>query len=402
MREMRARRLAPLLFAIIVLVSAAWLLRPYAHGLSFVVRAAGVEGTARRVAAFDTTATSEREIIIPTGSGPLRARVYEPSRPPRRSALLVSGLHPAGIDEPRLVELARHLSGSGLTIVTPDISELSHFELTPTITDAIEQAGAWLSGEAALAPDHQVGLMGIGVSGGLSIVAAGRPAMAGRVAFVLSFGGHDDLPRVLRYLCTGVEPRPSNQLRLKADTTRGDPTAFVLPPDPYGLAGLLLGLAHRVVPAAQVEPLRDAIRRFLSAPPRALADARQADAEVESLRPAAKRMPEPSATLLRYVYARDVAHLGARLLPHVNAYGGDPSLSPSRSPKPSVPVFLLHQADDNFVPAVESEYLAEALHGHAPVRLLLSGLAFPAEGDRRMDTGEVLKLAGFWGDLMSR
>ena len=124
--------------------------------------------------------------------------------------------------------------------------------------------------------------------------------------------------------------------------------------------------------------------------------------ELESLRAAAKRMPEPSATLLRYVNERDVAHLGARLLPHVDAYGGDPSLSPSRSPKPSAPVFLLHRADDNVVPAVESEYLAEDLRGHAPVRLLISGLASHAEADRRMGTGEVLKLAGFWGDLLSR
>jgi hypothetical protein len=399
---MRVRRLAPLLFALAVLVAAAWLMRPYAHGLSFVVRAAGVDGTTRRIADLDATATSEREITIPIDSGPLRARVYEPSRSRRRAALLVPGLHPAGIDEPRLVGLARHLSGSGVTIVTPEISELSHFELAPTITDAIEQAGTWLSSETALAPDHQVGLIGIGISGGLSIVAAGRPAMAGRVAFVLSFGGHDDLPRVLRYLCTGVAPRPSNQVRLKADTTSEDPTAFVRPPDAYGLAGLLVGLAHRLVPPGQVEPLRDAVRRFLSAPPQDVADAPQAGTESESMLAAAKRMPEPSATVLRYVYARDVAHLGARLLPYVNAYGGDPSLSPSRSPKPSVSVFLLHKADDNFVPAVESEYLAEALHGRAPVRLLISGLASGAEGDRAMRTGEVLKLAGFWGDLLSR
>jgi fermentation-respiration switch protein FrsA (DUF1100 family) len=112
-------------------------------------------------------------------------------------------------------------------------------------------------------------------------------------------------------------------------------------------------------------------------------------------------MPEPSATLLRYVYARDGAHLGARLLPYVNAYAGDPALSPSRSPKPSVPVFLLHGADDNVVPAVEAEYLAEELRGHAPVRLLISAAATPA-GERGLHIGNALKLAGFWGDLLSR
>jgi dienelactone hydrolase len=399
---MRARRLAALLFAIAVLAAAAWTARPYARGLSFVIRAAEVTGTARRLTDFDATATREREIAIPTLRGPLRARIYEPSRPRHRAALLVAGLHPAGIDEPRIVGLARHLSGSGLTIVTPDIPELSRFEIAPAITDAIEQAALWLSSDAELAPDRKVALMGIGFSGGLSAVAAGRPSMVDRVAFVFSSGGHADLPRVLRYLCTGVEPRPGHQIRLKANTTQQDPAAFVRPPRDDGVAVVLLGLAHRLVPPAQVEPLRAAVRRFLSASQLARVDKTQADRDFESLRETAKRMPEPSARLLRYVSERDVAHLGTRLMPYVGAFGGDPALSPSRSAKPSAPVFLLHGIDDNVIPPVESEYLAEDLRGHAPVRLLLSGLITRAEADPPMPAGDLLRLAGFWGDLLSR
>ena len=406
---MHARRLAALLFAVVALVSAAWLSRPYVHGLSFVIRAAETEGTLRRLADLDTTATDEREIEIPAVRGPMRARLYEPSRPRRRAALLVSGLHAAGIDEPRLVAMARHLSGSGLTIVTPDIPELSRFEITPAITDAIEQAALWLSSDGALAPDHKVGLMGINFSGGLSAVAAGRPSIAGRVAFVFSFDGHADLPRVLRYLCTGVEPRPGNQVRLKADTTEEGVGGGRLPPDqPFvrpphhdGVAVILLGAAHRLAPPAQVEPLRAAVRRFLRASQLEGVDTVQAELDFESLREVAKRMPQPSATLLRYVNERDVVHLGAKLLPYVGSYGGDPALSPSRSPVPSAPVFLLHAVNDNLIPSVESEYLADQLRGHAPVRVLLSGLSRP-EGDRTMSAGEVMKQAGFWGDLLSR
>ena len=114
-------------------------------------------------------------------------------------------------------------------------------------------------------------------------------------------------------------------------------------------------------------------------------------------------MPAPSATLLRYVNDRDVVHLGARLLPYVGSYGGDAALSPSRSAKPSAPVFLLHGVDDNVIPAVESEYLAEELRGRAPVRSLLGGLTRPRRV-RSADwaSGDVMRLAGFWGDLFSR
>src|SRR5256885_1941002 len=80
----------------------------------------------------DRAAGNERghEISIPTPGGALRARVYEPAGTHRRAVLLVSGLHPAGIEEPRLVRLARQLSASGVCVVTPDIPELSRFEIS--------------------------------------------------------------------------------------------------------------------------------------------------------------------------------------------------------------------------------------------------------------------------------
>jgi dienelactone hydrolase len=113
-------------------------------------------------------------------------------------------------------------------------------------------------------------------------------------------------------------------------------------------------------------------------------------------------MPEPSATLLAEVNMLDVVHLGPRLLPYVGFYGDAPALSLSRSPKPSAPVFLLHGLDDNEIPADESRYLADDLRGHAPVRLLLSGLITHAEADRPARVGDVMKLASFWGDLLAR
>ena len=397
MRTVTRRRTVVALFTLVV-IAAGWLVAlPYVHGLSFVVRAADMHGTLRRIADFDTRAEQEREIAIATDRGPLRARVYESAGSRRRAALLVSGLHPSGIDEPRLVRLARALAASGVAIVTPDIPELSRFEITPAIPDAIERAGAWLASDSGLSGGRKVTLMGISFSGGLSIVAAARPTVADHVASVFAFGGHDDLPRVLRYLCTGSEPYPPQQLGRRAGEL------LVRAPHDYGVAVILLGVAERVVPRAQVEPLRAAVRRFLLAS--ALdsnVDKDAAAREFAALRELAKRMPQPSATLLRYVNDRDVVHLGARLLPYVNFYGGDPALSVSKSPKPSAPVFLLHGTDDNVIPPIESEYLAEDLRGHAPARLLLSGLISHAEADRPPHIGDVMQLAGFWGDLLWR
>ena len=124
MRSMTRRRLAASAAVLAVVAWAALLALPYFHGLSLVMRAADFGGAMRRVADVDTTRVAIRELQIPLPGGPLRARAYEPEGRVRRTALLVSGLHPSGIEEPRLVRLARELAASGITVVTPDIADL--------------------------------------------------------------------------------------------------------------------------------------------------------------------------------------------------------------------------------------------------------------------------------------
>src|SRR5262245_9113875 len=122
------RRAFALLLVLFALAGGAFIAAPYAHGLSFVVRAAGIQGLARRVADLDAREVRERDLDLPLPLGALRARMYEPVGSRRRTVLLVSGLHPSGIDEPRLVRLARDLAAHRLAVVTPDIPELSRFE----------------------------------------------------------------------------------------------------------------------------------------------------------------------------------------------------------------------------------------------------------------------------------
>jgi dienelactone hydrolase len=377
------RRLAALIVAAGALTGAALTAHPYVDGLSFVIRAADMQGPLRRAADFGLVPVRESIISIPLAPGrSLRGRVFQPPRS-RRAVLVVAGLNPAGIDEPRLVDLARQLSASNLTVVTPDIPELSRFEITPALTDEIEGSAAWLASQADLAPDGRVGMIGISFSGGLSIVAAGRRSLAEKVAYVFSLGGHHDLPRVLDYLSRGV--RGSNRH----------------PPHEYGVTVLLLGVADRLVPAEQVEPLQAAVSRFLFASHLTRIDRPRAEREFEALRASVATMPEPSATLLKHVNDRDFVQVGQRLLPYIASYGSDPGLSPSKSPKPSARVFLLHGLEDNVIPPAEAEYLAADLQGHTSVRLLVTPFISHAEVDE-VRIIDAMKLAAFSADLLGR
>ena len=371
--------------------------RRYVHGFTLVVRAADLHGPVRRVADLDTVRIGERIVRARVKGTSIRARVYAPVGTARQTVLLVSGLHPAGIDEPRLVALARRLAEANVIVVTPEIPELSRFEITPNLTDRIEQAAVWLAVESGLASTGRIGLMGISFSGGLAVVAAGRPSLRNHLSYVFSFGGHDDLRRVLEYFCTGTEPDALAPGQREAGVTRVNQ-----PPHDYGVAIVLLTVAEHLVPPEQLAPLRDAVRRFLWASYLDGVDKPQAEREFAALRELARTLPEPAATLLGYVNNRDVAQLGPRLLPYIGFYVDAPALSPSRSPEPSAPVFLLHGRDDNVIPAAESQHMADRLRGQAPVRLLLTDLISHAAADQPAHVTDVLRLAGFWGDLLER
>lgn len=374
---MRRTLLAICLLAAVA--AGAYAAAPLMRGLSLVIRAADMRGPARWIADAASTPVREREVRVGAGADALRARVYEASGA-RQTVLLVSGLHPAGIDEPRLVRLAHTLAGAHVTVVTPDIPELSRFEITPAVTDRIEAAARWLAVESGLAPAGRIGLMGVSFSGGLAIVAAGRPSLRDHLLYVFSFGGHDDLRRVLEFFCSGSRTRV---------------------PHDYGLAVVALNLADQLVPPAQRATFAAAMRRYLWASYLDVVDKPAAAREFDALRALAQTLPEPSALLLTYVNDRDVSRLGPRLRPFISRYVGVAALSPVRSAPPDAPVFLLHGRTDTVIPASESESLAARLRGVVPVHLLVTDLISHAEADQPVRALDVMKLAAFWGELLT-
>lgn len=369
----------------------------YARGLSLVVRAAHLDGWLKTVADAQARRwTAGPATTIPTRHGAIPARLYRPEGRIRRAAVLTPGVHAMGIDEPRLRGLAGELAASGVAILTIALPDLVRYRFTAASVDQIEDAAMWLAAQPELAPDGIVGVMGISFAGGLSVVAAGRPAVRDKIAFVFSFGGHGDLARVLRYLCTGLEPPAP-------DAPAGALPRFRAPHD-YGVAVILLGLADRLVPADQVAPLTRGLETFLTASQLTLVDMTQATATFKQSQAIAATLPEPSRRLMRYVNERNTKALGAELLPVLDRIGAEeypPALSAEHSPVPSAPVYLLHGTDDTVIPAVETRLLARylAVHG-ATSHPLLSGLITHAEVDKGAAAAETLALVRFWSRLL--
>ena len=364
---------------------------PYVRAASLVVRAANLGGRAQAFAnEHARTVTTEPPHMVPTRYGNVPAKFYMPDGETSRAVLLVPGIHSMGIEEPRLTALAKDLAGTGVVVMTMALPDLQAYMITPRATDVIEDAVSWMAQRSNLAPDGRVGIVGISFAGGLSIAAAGRPAIRDRVAFILSFGGHGDLPRVMRYLATGQAPQVAG--------------LATHPPHDYGVSVILYGLADNgVVPADQVAALRDGIKTFLLASQLTLVSMDQANAMFAKAREMAKALPEPSRTFMNYVNDRAVGKLGPALVPFLEQLGAsDPALSPQRAPEaPSAAIYLLHGDDDTVIPAAESALLNDYLRSKgANVHLLLSNLITHAEVNRAASASDAWKLISFWASLL--
>jgi dienelactone hydrolase len=327
---------------------------------------------------------------VPTRYGPVRAQFYLPEKTIGYPVIVIPGIHSAGIEEGRLTALSTELAGTGLTVMTLALPDLQAYRITPKATDTIEDAVQWLSAQREFAPEGRIGLVGISFAGGLSIAAGGRESIRDKLAYILSFGGHGDLPRVMRYLITGEETPV--------------PGVTIQPPHDYGVGVILHGLADRgVVPTEQVVPLRQGIEIFLLGSQQTVLTPDLAEQTFARARAYEATLPEPSRTYLHYVNARDVKKLGAVLLPYLHQLGSDdPALSADRATAiPTAPVYLLHGVGDTVIPAVESALLADDLRRKgADVHLLLSGLITHAEVNKDVPLGETWKLVSFWASML--
>jgi pimeloyl-ACP methyl ester carboxylesterase len=377
------RRLAAIALAAALAVGLWLVMGPYGRAAALLVLATEIQGWPRAIARIHEREVVERSFDIATRHRTVRARAYHPEHGRWRPVLVLSGVHPDGIDDPRLIHFARTLAAVGLGAITPELPGLFEFEVGPDSTDLIEDATSWVAAHGDLGAGGRVGMVGISFSGGLAIVAAGREAVRDRVAFVLSIGGHGDLLRTLDTLAGGI-------LTDAADAET----------DAFGLAMVLASAADRVVPGAQVAPLRAWARTFLTAGHLPFDDPERGQlfSEAERLRAG---LPEPAATFAARAAEADSAALRPHLLHHVRELAGHPALSPERAPPPRAPVYLLHGMDDPVIPPEESRRLGEHLRPHVPVRVLLTPVLTHADIE---DPGarDVAELLMFLGSLLRR
>lgn len=388
---MRRRWLRIGAIAIAAVAALAWLAAPYVSALALMIDVSDREVSWRGLLPVRVLPVDFEDIALPTRHGAVTGRLYRPrgGRASSRTVMVVPGLHAAGVEEPRLDRLSTRLAGSGITVLSLPLPDLRRFMVTPRSTDVIEDAARWLADQSTITPSGRIGLIGISFGGGLSLVAAGRASLAGRLDLVGSFGGYGDLPRVLQYLCTGLLPDGTRQ-----------------PAHDYGTVMFLLHAIPHLVPAEQVTPLDRAVRVFLDASMVDVAEPARAATLFREARELGAALPEPARSVMADVSARDATRLGPRLLTLAEQVGGDPAISPERSPATLAPVFLIHGAADTVIPQTETPSLAAfyeraSTRSGATTEWLLTPAVSHADAAASVSPGDVWRLLRFWKHIFT-
>ncbi len=314
-------------------------------------------------------------------SPPIRARIYLPttswpSLTPPRGVVLAHGVHHLGIDEPRLVGLARSMAESGLVVLTPELSALADYHVDdPSNLETLRASVHWLAARRDLVAPGGVGLMGVSFGGGLSLRVAEEPVVSADLAYVVSIGGHHDMRRVARFFASDVAETPDGDVPMRAHD--------------YGMAVLVYGAPERFVSAEDAPWLRRAVRAFLH------------ETYPLAWQEALHLSPEGRAVFER-IFRRDTQALAPKLraaMPDLEKTMLEASAIGHMDLIP-VPVFLLHGAHDNVVPPSEARFAAIEAEKTGEVHLLVTPKIGHAELGDEGGMMATLELVHFMSEML--
>lgn len=263
----------------------------------------------------------------------LRARRYATSSP-GPPVLLLPGVHPAGIDEPRLVRFAHVLAESGYTVFATELPSFVALQLDP---EAVGQIGAAARTLAQQERTTAVGVIGISFGGGLALVAAATPEHRDAIGAIWAIGPHHDVGRLVRWWAGG-------------DIEGPDGERPPVPPARYGVQIAAHAYAEEYF-GTDAPEARSALRALIEG------DTDRAEALAAALPPAARDRWN------RLRQGHDLAPVASRLDAVVRNRSEElTALSPAgRLGAIRAPVYLLHGRNDPVVASTESLWIAREL-----------------------------------------
>ena len=262
----------------------------------------------------------------------LEADLFLPQDGPSPGIVLVLGALREGRRYDLLQRAARTVAACGFAILVPELGRLRRLILDRDAVDDLVKAVLSLPGKEGVI-DAPVGLIGFSLGGSLALLAAADPRLQRRVAFVAAMGAYGRLTDMLSAATAGVLAAPSE----------------------YAIAASLVA----TLPDPDRELLERALEDGRDSPLQALSQT-----EIKSVGPRARNV-------LALLKNRDAGRIGSL----TDAIDDLPAMLAALSPvsvidRVTVPVWVLHDERDRYVPFSQFQRLRSAAAGRPHWRFL--------------------------------
>jgi len=142
------------------------------------------------------------QIEIPEAG--ISIRLYGDLKSCTSALVLLPGLHPSGIEDPRYQAFAQTCARAGFLVVAPDVQAFRQVRIEPQTVDQLSQLMESLPAYVNTRALQKIGLFGVSYAAGIAfLIAAKKPK---KIHFLVSVGGYCDLSRTIDFGLTGFHP----------------------------------------------------------------------------------------------------------------------------------------------------------------------------------------------------
>jgi pimeloyl-ACP methyl ester carboxylesterase len=323
---------------------------------------------------WEAHGVTTEDVQIPTAGGFISARVYKPVGIPRPPGMLIAhGIHHLGINEPRLMNFARAVAGTGIEVVTPELAALADYHVDAGSIAKIGDSAGWLELQLGNGP---VMVTGVSFAGGLALLAACDAKYAPHIKALTLMGAYDDLSRVSRFLVT-------NEMELP------DGRTIPFAAHPYGAQVFVYAHLAQFFREADLPAAHQALRYWLWERPQ------EAQAWLAKLSPEARARMD-------LLFARQFDKLRPKMLEAIRADQQElDAISPhGHIAGLGVPVFILHGSADDIIPSSESLWLEREVPPGALRAVLITPVFSHVDAKRSGSWSEELRLVHFIASVL--
>jgi hypothetical protein len=150
----------------------------------------------------ESTPDPVRSIVTLNGAGPDNERgvLYQPPQGAEGSIILIPGVTPRGVNDPRVIAFANTLSRARFDVLVPDLETLWSQKIDAAEADTVAD---WISYLEERAPGRPLGVVGVSFGVGPALIALFKPTAGDFTDFVVTIGGYHDIDSLIAYVTTG-------------------------------------------------------------------------------------------------------------------------------------------------------------------------------------------------------